>query len=655
MPARGCGFFFNGTPPAMMKLLRRHSKLLLALFGSLLMVVFLVPELINRFAQQAGQSNAPWAEAGDEELSRDLFDRSVRDLEILPRYLAAIGNQNPILNAASRDPVHWYLLARDAEMAGLVGGRGTDQVSPEVAAFIFAGAQLSRENDEALARCVGVVRLLNLWAGAVPNSDHRLRGQAQRKFHGVEARLAVIEAEVPADAPMPSEADIAAQYEKYRDVAPGMDSEYGFGYLQPNRFNLEYMVVPFESIRDAVRASGRIDDIALFEHWETQQTAEGFPEVKFDEPVPAVVRDSLVDKIATEMRGEIEKNLASTLLLSKRGLSLDDDGYAQLDDDWATTRPRFADLADNLQESFPTLVRPTYVGIGNRWLVPTDLQTEEAVVGAATDRYGTPVTLVQLVAQAKEFGGGPFVVQAGVTGPLLRTPDGDVVVFRMTEADASRPPNDLAEVRDDVIEDLQRLAAYNDLAAQTDELRDRVANEGVLGVAVDYDLTPRVVTVTENNLDQFELFAQAPQFARPSSLPVIGPHVPTIDAIVDVALALPADPPLAGQPLSDRAFAVDVPDYLCVVVGELRRQTMLDAERFNTLTGTRQNFAYLLFAADDEDLQSQSLALANAFSLETLMDRHAFRVLTRESDEEAAEETDDSAGDDEPVETAAAE
>ncbi len=76
----------------MFRFLRTHSTLLLAFFGSLLMIMFLVPQAIQNFAERAARSSGVWATVGPDkdDVGSDERELAQEDLELFEALLDAI-------------------------------------------------------------------------------------------------------------------------------------------------------------------------------------------------------------------------------------------------------------------------------------------------------------------------------------------------------------------------------------------------------------------------------------------------------------------------------------------------------------------------------------------------------------------------------------
>ena len=100
----------------MFKFLRKYNKWILAVGGTLLMIVFLIPQAISSLSQRAAVGSAVWATIGEdkEEISGEERRQTERELVVLEQ-LQGLG-----IPMIAKEPAHWYLLVREAEDAGVV-------------------------------------------------------------------------------------------------------------------------------------------------------------------------------------------------------------------------------------------------------------------------------------------------------------------------------------------------------------------------------------------------------------------------------------------------------------------------------------------------------------------------------------------------------
>ena len=192
----------------MNRFLRKYSKLLLAVFGTGLMVVFLmpqIPELVSRFGAEStlvatmGEDGHKISAQDWEEIRQEMqfFDR-MRGDQLLPPL--------PLLPGGElQSPDQYYLLVHEASKAGMIGGAITsgltNESSLELARLTGFPPALIRQ---ALTNRAGIARYLGSVITASQQSDRRLRGEGRRLFDAADTQIAAVRATTPSTEEPPS-------------------------------------------------------------------------------------------------------------------------------------------------------------------------------------------------------------------------------------------------------------------------------------------------------------------------------------------------------------------------------------------------------------------------------------------------------------------
>jgi len=634
----------------MFKFLRKHSKWILAIFGTLLMVVFLIPQAITSLSQRAARGSAVWATIGpdEEEIRSDALTQCQNEVQMLQRL------QQPLPGLGLIDnPVQWFLLTHEAEQAGLVPAHVFYQIPKEQQEMLLqaAGTANIRLIDRTISRLYGVRRMIGMYQLAGGMSDHRLRRGAEHLFHAVDARTVVIEGRPDADAPAPTEQQIITQFETYKNMDPGAGDQ-GFGYRLPDRCKLEWLTVSNASIREMIEKSDALDRLALKHHWRMNWEN---PEKRFPEPgdprapIPDIVREDLLDQFVAEKHDAIIKFARDRMLATWRRLKAPD-GYLRLPEDWREQWVDYRALAEQIQAEFPGLALPVYTAIGDRWLTMEAITLLPGINMAWTEKYGTRTGPAQLAAAAKEFGGDNIMlVQEAVTAPELQTTDGSIIFFRLTDTDPAHPPAGIEEVRDEVVADLNRKAHLQRLLEQRDAIEAAAREKGLLAVALEHDtVVRRSLRVSEYNLFvlDYQLQNNYPLQPQPTNLYGVGQHLPTIRAIIEHALQIEPGTAPEEVPADQRIFLVPVEEKMCLLLVELGEQFPLDNEHFEQLASARILQSLLL----QRETAGTDITPADAFSFETLQKRNNFKRKERRGEGEEGEEGEADEG--EPTEVA---
>jgi hypothetical protein len=611
------------------KFLRKYNKWILSVGGTLLLITFLIPFAFTRLGDMAARTGATWATVGVPE-RRKVTSGELAQLQSELRLMDTIQQAQggrlliPLLEKVDQ-PAHWYLLVREAEAAGLVGGGGVLAQDEQVRQLAAVTGQSAGFVGQTLAKVQGVARLLDLYLDGNKLSDRRLKLEARRLFHRVDADLVVIEASQPVSGRTFSKQELREQMEQFADVAPG-EGERGFGYRLPDRVRLEWLAIPADAVRDAIAASDQLDPVALRKHWYDNTTT--FGPVEPTAAVPDDVRSDLLEKLTARRLREIAKYANDKLRIHRRGLP-QSDGYYELPEGWSDLD--FPALALELQQEFE-IPLPPYHSNGASWLGEGDLAALEGIGTATTDKFGREeVALPALVMALREFGGEQTTpMQVGVSGPPLTGADESIFLFRVLEADPARPPRDLDEVRDEVVADLERLAHYDELVGDLETIRRSAIDDGLLSVALSRTTEVRRASIAITELASlFSPTGFGAGTPQPTALPVIGPDKPTVTAIIDRAMAIAPETPMSEVAEEDRTFVLPVESTLAVLIVRLERQSPLTNEQFAQFFG---------WGVIQRPLQAESMGdadeLAKVFGFDALAARYQFELASGATSEE---------------------
>jgi hypothetical protein len=625
----------------MFKFLRKYNKMLLAVFGVLLMITFLIPQAFNQFSERAAAHSGTVATVGDgESVSAAEWVQYQEEVRILENSLARL----PGIDEANK-PAQWYLLVREAKAAGVVPVLAVpDTSNPQVRqAMALSGVRdpnVLRQADEHLQ---GVVQLLRLYMTGDLYSDLRLRSEAERLLHTVSARMVVLKPDPAESSFEPTPQQIEEQMKKYADQLPG-EGEHGFGYKLPERAKIEWLTVSADSIRTLVESSPAMDRVEQFRHWKKNPNAATFPPYPaegVDAEIPEAVRNDLLNQLVKAKAEEIAKAASDPMRLAVLALP-QKDGYAVLPENWSATQKSFAQLAGDLRTRFGVDL-PAYEARGDKWLTMDELKALPGIGTATTDKItNTPVAFIDLVKAAMEFAGSPtLIIQEGVTGPPLRDAAGNLYLFRITDTDPAHVPASVDEVREQVVNDLKREAEYQRLKETLTSIESEARTAGLIQTALAHDTAVQPTTsVYLWNPQNLEMMVQImrqygmPLTSRPSSLPVIDKpgeagDRETVEAILVRSMQVPADKPAAEIPVEQRIFAVPSDNRLAVLVVEVVSQQPLTREGFERLVdlGAVQQLVSKEEADDERTID-------RAFSFDALAKRNNFKF-TREGEEEA--------------------
>ena len=644
----------------MFKFLRKYDKWILAIGGSLLMITFLAPQAIQGLSEYSAQTGASWATVGDPTKTVTLGEAD--QLRKQARLIDSMG-PNAFLNqlGAGNDPAHWYLLVREAEAAGLIGGpdsgyqlaariaaESSEDITPEQIILLFA-RQAGLSYDDAIATLAdiqGVSRLVSLVSTAGRFSDTRLRGTAARKSLGVAADIVVLDARTNStiEVPAADEAALLAQLEAHAETLDG-EGARGFGYRIPDRLRIEWFAISRAEVEESVQSDPALGPIALRKAYQRNPEKFGGGAISSSATAPtfssreADVRRILVAELVDERMRKIAKFADDRLQFPRRSLKRSGLHY-DLPEDWASQQTAFDGLAKDLASEF-NLATPTVESTGDEWVTGEDLGDEERfgrLSTAGTQLFGrTKTTPAQLAPNLKEFGGSDTIpIQSGIAFPSLTTPSGDLVIARVTEADPSHAPADLDVARDAVASDLEAVVRYETLAERIPSIEAIARVDGIRAIANEYGVpVDFAADIREANLEfliQYGLEVASP-------IPGLGTDPEAISAVIDRAIELDPTSPLADQPAEARIFAIPLPERLAVLLVAVERITPLTVEQWNRLASNPGP----LQAALSKDLGA--FDPREVFGLDALSERHGFEYSrsTESEDEDGSEEDPETA------------
>jgi len=583
----------------MLRLLRRYNKALLVVGGVLLMVAWAIGGTISQLAGQSAMTGRVWATVA----GKDVRGSDLLEVQAELQVLEVLGPEAIPIAGATRDPVHYYLLRREALDAGLVGtpedglraitdqlttARSINPEAPDVQTFLQGLQARTGQPTEVILRTIatanGINRLLSLYDGAPRLSDRRMRHAASELFTAVDADFLVLDARrLARDLDWtPTEAQLEAQLAKFGETVPGSGSTYA--YRLPNRLKLEWLVIPAASVRAALETSEKLSNIELRKHRDRNLAIFPKPIDGSDdfEIMKEALKQNRIASLLDEEMAATSKFATDRLLMPLR--SVPRDGvYVKLPQDWDQQKTSFEELASAVSAQFG-IALPAWSTSGPEWIEVSAVDRLPGLEGAAAERFGPAMSrLSQLVAQLKEFGGSDtFALQAGIAGPPLRKPNGDVVLWRVIAADPARAPRSVDEVRDRVLADVRAIEQFSRLVAELPGLREQAQRDGLLSVAS----ANQVPLESARTIRSSNIAAAARGSLMSTPLPGLGMEPTAVKAMVDFAMTLPLDKPISEQPEETRLFTVELPDRLAVMIGRITGVTPVVAEDFEALSGS---------------------------------------------------------------------
>lgn len=637
----------------MIKILRKHNKWFMVGFGILLMLAWLVAPATSGLTRAS--NNRAIATLDGRKVSRLDMTTANREISALDSFSPGI---TQALGISGKDPVHWLLLTREAEDAGLVGGENDGHLAMEQLIrgavqqrmnsdfqFIISVQNLSQEearkamenymatgadylmlqlqqqglNKQELgtlfARLSGVDRLVQSYRRAARVSDRQAVATAREVLDGATVDAVFIPASLTAGSvPEPDDAALQAQFERFKGARPG-EGEFGIGYLLPRRVKLEWMTLDRKSFEDAVR----LDPVEVRKRHTASRARYPGDFAAERANVERDMRGEAVDRAMQEAHLVIQ----SEVLKATRRLE-PDGPYKKIPEGWE--RPRFETIAQAVAEGLRKVgmeaTLPSVTTQTGKWLTESDLRALPGIGFSSQRQGGITIPFPAVVMAAREVGGPgvSFPVQVGI--PLaehyLTDASGNRYYITVLASRGESPPDSMDEIREQLVKDYKQLRAFESLKAKTDDLR-QIAIEGGLDAAA----TAAIPTP-----------AAPAQGAEPPKAPEVVRAItitrkqsggnPNLDdqAVRDaVASALEQIDPLTPYGQIDPAKAtVVVPSAKHLGIAVIRIQAAAPLSREEYRRSDTQAVAYV----QNQELQIPPGSDKDPFSLARLLERHEY-------------------------------
>ncbi len=503
----------------MLKFLRKYQLILLAVGGSLLMVVFLLQPVLKSMTPDPNKRAV--AMIGDQEITLGEQVRANVELDVLERFLPELFTLLGIDREHKAD--HWLMLKHEAERLGVMGVKqdGEDWI-PELAyGLVVSQVEIARRQgqrftteeinemidtttaalqqrrqsmmrgnrflnrdtfDQIMSEARGVMRLRRLYDSAPRLSEQSaIRAMVDLTTRVLTDQLVLGPELILDEIPEPSDDELAAQLERYKDTRPGDTgaNEFGFGYMLPARVKLEWLVLDPNRIAESITP----DPVRVRRRWQEQNDGTPFEDARAD--IEKQIKDETVTQIVSEadelIRGEI---LAAQRGLEKEGI------YRKVPDDWEP--PSYERIAEDLVSAIKdrhgiTLPMPTIIRRTDRWLTPADIRQLPGVGGAVFRSGNKRVPTSSIPAMVRGIGTDTTVpVQIGlpITDPVAFDTNGARYYITVLDARGDSPPDSIDDIRDQLVRDVKSLRAFERLSGKLDEYR-RIAVEGGLIAVTD--------------------------------------------------------------------------------------------------------------------------------------------------------------------------
>ncbi len=492
----------------MLKFLRKYKTWILVVGGTLLMIAFLLPSGFSKLPAMSGSGT--FMKIDGHKVSMTEFAHAARErqvvIQVAPGMLDAFGIQQEV--------DHWLLLVHAAEELGLVGGPddGRDYI-PDLAAELttaslrrpinytdpkdleqietrrlqmeerarMVGGQLrmqDREVYQALSKFRGIVRMYALYASmGEAVSAPRLALEARRRLdQGVIDYVFLPATSFTHTVDEPTPEQIAAHFEKYRDVETGQ-GDFGLGYRFGPRFQIEWIALNRSTLSSGLTVSP-VDVRKAFMQENPSGTDEQFQAARAE--IELRLKNAQIDKVMEEAAATVRAEIAKSLR------KFESNGqYRELPADWMDQRPNYDAISgavvSRLNDVFGVAVAaPPVTRRNDAWLTQANLTTLPGI-GQATIRRGSRSGgFSQYVMSIKELAGPSDIgLQVGVPGEAVLDRVGNMYFFTVTGYKPAGPAETAEEIQTQLVSDLKRVAAFEKLKVDADAYRQQAIAGGL--------------------------------------------------------------------------------------------------------------------------------------------------------------------------------
>ena len=519
----------------MLRFIRKYQLFILVIGGSLLMVVFLLQPVLNQLSPSTLKSKIASLEDGTS-ISRGEQMQAALAINLLKRvHPRSLGTRQTggmgldPTNESNRE-LHWLLLVKQADKAGLIGEAGdgaswlsslaaaeaqiqvrlevqqgliqseeqftqrTIDLGIQIGGIMERNARLSAGNVggtmedvfKILAQARGVYRMLSSIQTMPAYSDLNALYAAHDMFDSVAVNAAILDSSLAASAvPEPTEEQLQAFFDVYKAQNPA-DNEYNIGYTQPTRIQLGWLTLDKNVFMNAVKA----DRVELNKIWlkNRDKYPGDFALERFN------LERQYRDEQATDMMVEADRIIRALVLAVTNGLPKSN-GILTLPADWETIRPELETIAETLvtrvnaqfSVSLPT---PAITMIGDRWLNANAISALPGY-GSSSYRIGSrelpTYTLTQFF-ELDEANTTGLDVQVGL--PLADPAASDSIGNRyyavVLDVREQGPADTISDVtREQVLADYMGVEGFKVLSARINDLKAAIAIDSSLAPAID--------------------------------------------------------------------------------------------------------------------------------------------------------------------------
>ena len=424
--------------------------------------------------------------------------------------------------------MYWLLLRDEAEQAGIrVPKQDAGDLLGQAIPQLFDGTTYSQligpmVNQQGVpeeyilttfAKLLAVIEYAKIMCSSEDITNSQMMHNASKDNETIDVEFVRLDSAVFAETQdEPGEEKIVEHFDRYKNFFAGDISEenpYGFGYKLTDRVRLEYIAVKLDDVSQAVAKPTQEETEEFYQKYREQFT-EQVPSDANDPNSPLVVRIKSYGEMASliseqilqdKTDSEAEKILQEAKTLTEAGFENMDMAVEELSDEQfreAALAGDYKSAADQLTKKYNVKVYAGQTGL----LSAIDMQANEYLPRLYIRGYGY---IVQIAFAIKELGSSELEFFDAQTprmyeniGPARDIGERIMVVVRATAAKKSSVPEsinqtysgkmfkldqgqedeDVYSTKEEVVEDLKKLAAMDTVKSKADELIGLAAKDG---------------------------------------------------------------------------------------------------------------------------------------------------------------------------------
>ena len=479
----------------MMKFFRKHNKTLLAVFGVLLMIVFIGGSALQDMLTPTGNRTVALSNLGpiserDQQIARSTTD--ILDSMGVPWRRPAIGARQDL------ELIDWILLNREAKKLNVESSASRVRATVGDPTFVDETSRVLRIKSEhiygAWAQLDAVQQAARVIGGAAAPSEASVRAAAAKTLTKVNIRAVVLPAQAFVDESQQfTDQEIQDHFDKYRE----RQAEQGlnFGYFMQPALKVEYIRIDRVAIAADIRVAN-IDRRAKEYFDQNRQTNPAFARTgpmaapPDDDPISEkrltwdesqeIAKEQVRIKEANQIAAKIADWLTSQASQPWLDVPRDKSGYKPTPSS-ATEPGYYEKLVGMIPNGF---AYPKAVTVGTTDFFSLedadDVGELEGALHVTKGSY-TPSSLKDLafrnellvpkIPDEKGVRYSDYLSSHQTCRNTLRNADGNAFVFRVVASREGQAPASVDQVRDKVIADLRLKAGYLTAEYRADSLR----------------------------------------------------------------------------------------------------------------------------------------------------------------------------------------